>query len=455
MASWGSLFGSGEGASQFLLWGVGYGIAQAILGPAFVGLSQEVWKAGVAAGLHQALSPPEVADAVVRGFLDQGTAESIAGQSGINAGDFATMVRLAGEAPSPGELAVALRRELIPEDSGDPDEPGFVQGIEQGRLANKWTDVIRGLAQEWPTPSDALDALLEGQVDEATGRALYAKFGGDPDYFTMLFNTRGSAPTPVQAGEMANREIIPWDGRGPDVVSYEQAFLEGPWRDKWLEPFKAVVAYHPPPRTITAMLKDGALTTDRALTLLKQAGLSDQLAAEYVAAATTARTAVKKNLSLATVLAMYADKLITPAEAEQFIGQLGYDQAEAAAELKLADFQANHKALLSGINRIGALFIQKHITQAEAQQALTQLGVSADAQTQYLDTWNIERSANLKLPTPAQIATGWADQIISTDVALAKLEAYGYTPWDAWFVLSVKNKAKLPGEPPQGPPETL
>jgi hypothetical protein len=55
---------------------------------------------------------------------------------------------------------------------------------------------------------------------------------------------------------MANRGIIPWSGSGPRSTSFEQAFLEGPWRNKWLGPFRKAAEYFPPPRTITAMYNE-------------------------------------------------------------------------------------------------------------------------------------------------------------------------------------------------------
>ncbi len=82
------------------------------------------------------------------------------------------MVDLAGDAPSPTDLTEALRRGVIPYDSGNPAPPGFVQGIQQGRLADKWIPMIRALAQLWPTPTDALG------IDKAVGTLIDALLTG-------------------------------------------------------------------------------------------------------------------------------------------------------------------------------------------------------------------------------------------------------------------------------------
>ena len=59
--------------------------------------------------------------------------------------------------------------------------------------------------------------------------------------------------------------------------------------------------------------------------------------------------------------------------------------------------------------------------------------------TEIVATWDIERSANLKVLTAAQIVDAWYVQIIGQDEALAELVAIGYTPRDAYIVLSIKN----------------
>ena len=265
---------------QILAYNVGSALVSAGLGPYLAELTTLVNERSPLVPL----SPETAAEIVIRNVWDRDRAATEASRSGINGERFAALVELAGNAPDPTSLAVALRRKLI-------DEPTYTRGIRQGRLRDEWADLVKRLAVQQPSPNAMLDAYLEGQIGEGEARAEFAKLGGDPAYFDVLYNTQGQAPSPIQAGDMANRGIIPWNGEGPDVVSFRQAFLEGPWRNKWAEPMQRAAVYLPPPRTVTAMYNEGSIDKATAVDLLTQQGLTPELAAAYVSSGSSQKTA--------------------------------------------------------------------------------------------------------------------------------------------------------------------
>lgn len=429
---------------QLLVLMVGGGLIGALTAPA----QAELQQLGFSAFPDVALTSPDLATAVVRGFMDMQTATAEARKTGTNAERFATMVQLAGEALAPFQAAEALRRGVIAEKQQGPNDTSFEAAIREGNLADKWAPVIQALAVQWPTPTDALQALLQGQVDEPTARALYQRFGGDPDYFTLLFNTRGSAPTPLEASRMAMRGIIPWSGSGPGVVSFQQAFLEGPWRDKWSVPYQKLAAYYPPPRTVTAMLKQGALTVAQATQYLEQQGLSQDLTAAYVKAATGEKLVATKHLALGTIETLYLDKLIDGKTATTMIEELGYTAEDAGFILSVQDLKFAQRQMTSAVSKVRSLYVAHKITRTAALHALNELQLPPANVSDLLNTWDLERADNAHLPTPSQIESAWEYKIIGTDQALQLLQQLGYSPHDAWLVLSVKNKGPLPGEPP-------
>jgi hypothetical protein len=268
--------------------------------------------------------------------MDQGSAAREAAFAGVNADRFAVLAQLAGNAPDPTSLAVGLRRKLI-------DAATYDRGIRQGRLRDEWADLVRELAVVQPAPGAMLAAFLEGQIPEAEARDRYAQLGGDPAYFDILYNTEGQAPTPTQALELANRGIIPWGGSGPGVVSFEQAFLEGPWRNKWQASFRELGAYLPPPRTVTAMLREGALTPAQATTLLEKQGLTPELAAAYLSGAHHQGTAKTKELAESTVLDLYRDQLISRDQVLTFLGALGWAPARGGRGLAAGGPRADRR----------------------------------------------------------------------------------------------------------------
>jgi len=461
MPSIGELFGaaaSNDAGRQLFIWGVLYGLLSSVFEPITTDVTQDMWGNAVGDGLKRVLSPDELANMVVRGWRGQSAAEGDAAKSGVSQADFDTMVNNRRNPISPEEAAVALRRQIIPE-AGAPGIPAFENAIAEGNLGNQWGPVIQALAKQIPSPADILQAFLEGQIpDEATARALYEAVGGlaqDPannvDWFQLMFDTRGQAPTPTQALELLNRGIIPEMGVGPDSVSYQQAFLEGPWRNKWLQPFLALRFYLPPPRTVTAMLKQGALTEAQAADLLAKQGLTPDLVNAYIQGATVSKTATAKKLSESNIITLLNDKLIDVPTAVQFLEQLGYPANEATALASTAQAAKTIADLKTNVNRVETLYLNHKIDKANALTLLANLGLAGDQAAAKVADWDLLKQSTVKTLTVAQITSAWEYQVYTQAQAQTELENLGYTPFDAWTLLSIKAKQALPNPPPFGP----
>ena len=448
-----------DSARQLFVWGVLYGLLSAVFLPVTTAIQQDAWQAAVEDNLYRALTPDELATMVVRGWKTLESAQAEAMKSGIAQNDFNTMVNNRRNPIAPEEAAVALRRKIIPQDAA-PGTPSFTNAIRQGNLGDQWGPVIQELARTIPTPADVLQAYLEGQInDEATARALYTATGGldqdaanNVDWFTLMFETRGSAPTPNEAATMANRKIIPWEGKGPLATTFEQAFLEGPWRNKWEPSWRKLAEYLPPPRTVVAMLRAGSLDPATALDLLEKEGLTPELAAAYIADASHGRTTKAKQLNVNTIEQLFLDKAITQDQALSYLTQLGYAATEANLLLTSANLRQVHSDLLRNIGRVENYYVAHKIDQPTASTMLAGLGLPSDQITHLLQGWNIDRQANVKRLTEAQIVAAWAYKNLTEAQALEALQADGYTPFDAWVLLSNRNKAPLPNPPPAGPP---
>lgn len=378
-----------------------------------------------------ALSPADAAEAVLRQVWTQEQGAHEALQSGVGNERFDVLAKLAGNAPGPDALAVALRRKII-------DRATYDRGIAQGRLRNEWGDTVRLLAIQQPSPGEILLAYLEGQTDEGTARGLFEQLGGDPQFFDLLYNTQGQAPTPVQALDLWNRGIIPEGGTGPDATSYEQAFLEGPWRNKWMGPFKALRRYLPPPRTITAMYGEGALTQARAAELLRQNGLVDEDIAAYLSGGSQQQTATTKDLGQSIVHDLYTDQLIDAATAAAFLGQLKYGPSEVGLILQVWDLQVVQRQLNSAVSRVRSYYVAHKVTQEQASSALASLQVPAGQLAQLLSIWSYERAANVQTLTAAQLAKAVDIGIMPAAECLSRLEEMGYTEADARLYLQVQ-----------------
>lgn len=399
----------------------------------------------------QLITPADAASAVVRNFLDRDAGTRIAGQQGISEQAFDTLVDLAADAPAPGQLAEALRRGLIGRDGTGAHSTSFSQGIAEGRLADKWAPVIEGLAQIWPTPVQALDALLKGQLTHDEAVALYEKLGGDIQFFDLLFNTQGSAPTPLELVELANRGIIPWDGTGVDSVSYEQGFLEGPWRNKWSPVYRALGQYVPPESTVITLLSHGAISQADAAAELAKQGMSETLIAAYLDEAHTEALSDYRGLSVSATIDAFRAQIISSDDATTILESLHVTPSAVHLMLAYADIQRAFTAVTNAISRVRSLFAARKITAQTAKGALVVLQVPQSSIDGIMAAWELENSISVKTLTETQIVDGWEIGVFTDDEALTELGNIGYTPFDAWALLSIKAKQPLPNKPAPGP----
>jgi hypothetical protein len=413
-----------------------YNAAGAILGTALAPFQAALQASLFALNPTVPLSADVAADAVLRAVWDRATATEEAKRTGVSPDRFAVLAELAGNAPDPTSLALALRLKLI-------DQPTYVRGIRQGRLRDEWAPLVQQLSMQRPSPQAVLDAYLEGQTDEGTARDLFARFGGDPAYFDLLYNTQGQAPSPVQAADMANRGIIPWTGTGPKATTFEQAFLEGPWRNKWLGPMRQAAVYQVPPRTITAMYNEGSIDRATAIGWLKDNGLTDSMAAAYVSSGASQKTQTTRDLSVSTIRTLYSDQLIDASTAGAMLESLGYDSAETAYILAIADLVRVQHYIQTAVTREHALYTGHKRDRNQVRADLIALQIAPDDADGLLSLWDIERLANVKVLTPAEVASAYVKGLYSEATALAELRSQGYQPYDAWVYLAIHAKEPL------------
>jgi hypothetical protein len=438
MAGVGDLFGGGDAIRQILLWSVVGQVVAPILAPVTQVIGNEVnTRASVVP-----ISPAEAALGIVKGTVSQSDAEAEAQMSGINTTRFRWMTENTGE-PISIEQALFLWRR------GKIDQARLVHAIRQSRVRDEWTDAVIALGLVPISVSDAVDAAVENQIPRAEAERIAYENGVSAEDFTILYNTRGRPPGPVELLEMVRRGIIPRDGVGPGVLSLQQGISESAVKDKWIPVYNALLTYLPPPRTITALERQGVITPTEAQHLYQEAGLSPELAAAYSQSATHTKLTAQRQITEAQVLSMYQEQFISRPQAAGFLGDLHYTPQEVDTLLGWEDFRRELTLLKSALSRVQTLYVNRKIGTTSATHALNALGVSAEQQAHLFTTWNLERGLKVPTITAAQIATGVQHSVISSDDGIQALEELGYSPWDAWFYLSQHLHAAQPNEPPR------
>ncbi len=453
MSALSDFFGGEEGVQQFFVWAVAQSVVGAILAPVLTEIQQEAWKtatAGTFGLVGQTLTPAQLADMVVRNFIDDSDASIAAGASGITEGDFALMVDDAGEPPGPDGLARAVLKGIITATGTGADSTSFQQGIAEGRIKDKWGPIIQSMAQEWPSTADAIQAYVRGQLTQADAQTLYEQVGGNPDYFNLLYDTRGNPPTPTQLITLVRRGLIPQDGLGADVLSLQQGIAEGDTKDKWYPMYQQLSQYLPPARTVTALQRAGVITDAQATQLYTDLGLSTELAQAYLLNASVDKVAGTKLLAEGTVLTLYEGGGIDQATAMAYLGDLGYSSDEATFVLATYDFKREVTNLNKAIERIGTLYTTHKVTRQAAVTALGDLDVPDAQQTALFFSWDITAENSPAVLTARDIQLAFFYTAISQAQAMTALGNLGYTPFDAWILLVDIGGVILPDQPPQG-----
>lgn len=440
---WEGLFGKESVLYQLLLWNVIGTLLGSALGPVTAEISNTVNQLSQ----QVPLTPPDLADLTVRGFITEEQGAETAKKSGVSPEDFHRMVQSTGQALDTTSLMEALRRQYIPWDAGTPDGVGALQGIREGHLADKWAEVVRKLAEVPIGIADAVDAVVESQITREQGEAIAFQNGISAASFDILYNTRGNPPSPTQLMELVRRNLIPVAGTGADVLSFDQGISEGATKNKWTGKLAALIEVIPPARTVGAMQRDGSLTSAQAAAIYRQLGYSETIAAAFVKEASRGKTQTARHLAKADVLALYTDGVIDAPTATGFLALDGYEAHEAALELQIADLRGQIATQKAAVTHIRALYLGRKLSAHDASRTLDSLGVAPAARDKLLALWQTERGTAVKILTPAEIADAFAYEIMTQGEATAELVASGYTEFDAWAILSIKKKQALPDKP--------
>jgi hypothetical protein len=396
--------------------------------------------AAVTSAGQQLLSPADAALAVVRNIMPLADGLAVAAANGLSAADFNILVMNQGE-------PLALEEMLLLYRWGKMDKATLEQGIRESDVRDAWIPYAEMLGIVPPSGAEVVNAVIRGQISDAEGQERWHIAGGDPTWYETAVTSSANPPSPTELAQMVHRGLIPWEGVGPDVTSFQQGIYEGDTKDKWEPLLRANAVYYPPPREIATLVKEGGMTQDQAMKLWQEAGLTADLAHQYWLAAHYNKTSTVHQLAQGEIVALYTDKAIDHADALKMLESVNWTPGDAEWLLDIADLKTARAALESAISKIRGLYIAWKISATTAKAALAALDVPATQAGQLTDTWNLERGANIKVLTAAEITDAWYYQLIAPADAQQLLEQIGYTPYDAWLLLNIKNKGPIADYP--------
>lgn len=413
-----------------------YPIVSAFVGAAVQPFVQDI--ANLAWSHHTSLplSPAEAALALLRGAIPRDEALSEAAQWGVDSHRFDVLELNTGEPPGIGSLQEALRRGLI-------DAETFAHGVRQSRVRNEWIDLLVKLRYVPVGAGEVLAGAVQGHLDEADARHRISLAGVDPVNYEWLYETHGRPPGVVELGHLVNRGEM-------DEATWEQAVRESDIKNKYI-PFLAKLHRQiMPMRTVVSSVRHAVLTPAEGEHKLRELGYNAADAHTLVSEASSSKTTHVKQLSEAQVLRLYADRLISKAQATVRLQALTFSPDEITLILELADYEHHARLQAAGISKVHAQYVAHKIDATAASTSLDKIGVDSEARADLLKVWAIERGATVHVLTLAQMQGLAHREVWKFETFIAHVVQLGYSKGDARLLYFL---AFPPSDQPKHVPE--
>lgn len=368
------------------------------------------------------LDADQLSNMVDRGAISHNEGQSRAQSVGVSPADFDKLVELVGVPPANELLLMAYRRGII-------DRARLNRGIRQSPLRTEWADVIDALQYDPLSTLQAADAVLQNLMSVADGRKIADQNGTHARDFDKLVEISGRPP--------GIQEVIDLWNRGEVTESeVRQALLESPLKNKWVPLVMKTRRRIPPQDTVRMMIKNGVLTPAEGVRRFMDVGFSHDDAAALADLAQKDKTETDRAFTKAEIISLYESRLQTRAQAEKLLDDLGYDREEQSMLLALADYRKAKAEMDAAASVVRSKYVAHKLSDNEASSLLDSLHVPADARDHLLNIWGLERDANQRELTPAQVIKAHGGGLIDRPETHRRLVEMGYSDGDAEILIS-------------------
>jgi hypothetical protein len=215
----------------------------------------------------------------------------------------------------------------------------------------------------------------------------------------------------------------------------EQALRESRLKNKYVRDAFLLHVRLLEPRMLASAVQYGAITHEEAVKRALEQGFSAADAEILVSEGSARKLYTRRNQVLTSAETLYEDDAIDEAQLRAAAKTAGLDVTEADEIVKLAEFKREARVVNSVITVIRSKYVAHHITKSQAQGYLDSLGLPTSRRDELLNIWDMERAANTKQLTEAQIAKAVKLKLISPENGLARLINLGYSEGDAALLL--------------------
>lgn len=219
----------------------------------------------IAAGPAGILTPEVAANAAARN-IGQGIDDPVfiteAAMSGINEDRFRTLVEIAKNFPSPGELLDMSNRGIITRQSARDalERVGFERG---------WADALLGLAASEVSLPEISAMWNRSIITDADAVALGKRVGYNETQIRRALELGGEPLSPEMLSEAYRRGFI-------DIDRYNRGIIQGPIRTEWFDVLEKLQLHRMSPVDAADAVNQGHMSLENGKKIAHENGLLDE-----------------------------------------------------------------------------------------------------------------------------------------------------------------------------------
>lgn len=355
------------------------------------------------------LDPGTLANAAVRGHVDNAEAAYFASRQGLNRNMW-DVLTLASRSELPvGAILDLLNRSEI--SAAEAHTALKYNGFDAEAIP-----LLLATRRQLLSPAVAADAVIRGILTDAEGAKIAGGSGMHGDDFATLVLDTGEAPALQTLLEAYRRGII-------DDARLQHGIRTGRLRNEWFDVAKALRYAPVSPSEAIAGAVEGHLDQGKARHLAEQAGL-DPANFEWLF------QTHGQPIATGQAIELWRRGKLTEAEVTQVVRESRTKTKYIPAVLELRRHLLPERTIASMFHR-GAL------THAQATERLRWQGIADDDILALLAEGTATKTAGHRELSEGHVLELYADKAITTATATAHLKALGYTDTDTVWVLDL------------------
>jgi hypothetical protein len=313
----------------------------------------------------------------------------------------------------------------------------YIAAFNESNNRNEWAAAVLEYARQIPTARDFFENALRGYHSLEWAQEQAERHGMTPEDSLIIYQNQGRPMALKQITTALARGGVFKPEPGELTDPYMAAIVEGNVKPAYYDLALANRYTLPSAFAIRALMAGGSLTEKEGTTLLLQSGWEPTLAGKVAQVWAKGTKTAAKEATAADELTLYDGLRINRAELTKRLADLGYEAVEANRKADVLDARRVVSARTTGIAAARDAFVKHGATDADTATRLTQLGVHEWAQPLMIDAWRVARIAAAPDLSDAQIQRAYTRGNLSLHDATAALEARGWSADEAAVLLGI------------------